>query len=296
MARWLTALRAAMPGVEVGAEASIVARAEIAVAANPAPGALADAPNLRLVHSAWAGVEGLLADSTLPAHVPLARLIDPELGDGMAEAALSHVLMLHRHAPLYRAQQAERVWRPQPQPRADERRVGLLGLGEMGRRAAARLVAAGFDVAGWSRGGAALGGVEVFAGADGLARLLARSEIVVNLLPLTAETRGILGASAFATMPEGAALVNLARGGHVDEAALVAALDGGRLAWAVLDVVATEPLPAGDPLWRHPRVILTPHVAAVTRPQTAARLIAANLARFAAGEPVAGLVDRARGY
>lgn len=257
--------------------------AEIAVVANPEPGALARLPNLRFIQSAWAGVDGLLVDPALP-EVPLARLIDPALAADMAQAVAGHVIALHRNTLTYRGQQARREWRQLPQLPMAQRPIGLLGHGEMGRACAKVLTALGFPVSAWSRS------------SGDLDRLLADSAIVVNLLPLTAETREILDAGFFARMRRGAAIINVGRGGHLREADLIPALDAGQLSHAVLDVFAVEPLPAEHPFWVHPQITVTPHVAAVTDPANSARLIAANIARFRAGQPVAGLVSRDAGY
>lgn len=258
--------------------------AEIAVVANPPPGQLAALPNLRFIQSAWAGIDGLMADPTLPRHVPLARLIDPTLAAQMAEAVAAHVLALHRQAPAYARQQALGVWRKLPQPPTTARRVGLLGYGEMGKACGKALDGLGFPVAYWARRSGDLG------------TLLAESEIVVNLLPLTQETRGILSQAIFARMRPGAAIVNVGRGGHVAEADLIPALDSGQLGHAVLDVFALEPLPADHPFWRHPKITITPHAAAITDPASGAQRAAENIARFRAGEPVAGLVSHDTGY
>lgn len=305
LGRWADALRASLPGEAIltwtGDAASapateVLAGVTVAIVANPPPGRLARLPALRLVQSAWAGVDGLLADPALPP-VPLARLVDPQLAADMAEAVLGHVMALHRQMPAYRAQQARGAWQPLAQPRMAERRVGVLGMGEMGRASAALLARTGFDVIGWSRRPRApLPGVAMASGAQGLANVLGAAQILVNLLPLTAQTHGLLGAGAFARMPRGAGLVNAGRGGHVVVPDLLAALDAGQIGHAVLDVFTTEPLPASDPLWRRDDVTITPHVAAPTDPHSAARAIAANIARWRAGEPLVGLVDRGTGY
>lgn len=257
--------------------------AEIAVVANPEPGLLARLPNLKFIQSAWAGVDGLLADATLP-RVPVARLIDPALAADMAQAVAGHVIAIHRNTLAYREQQARREWRQLQQLPVAQRPVGLLGYGEMGKACAKALTALGFAVTSWSRS------------SGDLDRLLADSAIVVNLLPLTADTREILNAGLFARMKPGAALISVGRGGHLREADLIPALDAGQLSHAVLDVFAVEPLPADHPFWSHPRITVTPHVAAVTDPTNSARLIAANIARFRAGEPLEGLVSRDAGY
>lgn len=257
---------------------------EIAVVANPPPGELAALPNLKFIQSAWAGIDGLMADPALPRHVALARLIDPTLAAQMAEAVAAHVLALHRQAPAYAAQQAQGLWRKLPQPPTTERPVGLLGYGEMGKACGKALTRLGFPVSHWTRT------------SGDLDDLLARNEIVVNLLPLTPETRGILGQATFARMRPGAAIINVGRGGHLAQADLIPALDSGQLGHAVLDVFETEPLPADHPFWRHPGITITPHAAAITDPASGALRAAENIARFRAGGPVTGLVSFETGY
>jgi glyoxylate/hydroxypyruvate reductase A len=216
--------------------------------------------------------------------------------DAMSEYVVLQVLRLHRGDLDYRAQQEAREWRELDQKNAAERRVGILGLGELGQSAANRLKGLGFDVAGWSRSEKTVAGIESYAGAAGLPLLLARSEILVCLLPLTAETEGILNARTLALLPKGAALVNAARGAHLVEEDLLAALAAGQIAAAVLDVFREEPLPAGHPFWHHPRVVVTPHVAAFTNPATAAPIIIDNIRRFEEGRPLLNRIDPARGY
>jgi glyoxylate/hydroxypyruvate reductase A len=235
--RWLDALRAALPDDKV--IAGPAPGAEIAIVANPPPGALAALPDLAFVQSAWAGVDGLLADPTFPKAVPLARLVDPGLADQMAQAVVAHVLALHRQAPAYRAQQAAGLWRQLPQPSVAERPIGFLGYGELAKSSANLLETIGFPTRAWSRSHGDLDAVLA-------------CDVVVNLLPLTAQTRGFLSAELFARMKPGAALVNLARGAHLVEADLLAALDRGELSHAILDVFETEPLPPNHLFWRHP--------------------------------------------
>jgi glyoxylate/hydroxypyruvate reductase A len=206
------------------------------------------------------------------------------------------VLRLHRHDLDYRAQQQERLWRELDQKNAADRRVGILGFGELGRDAANKLKALGFDVAAWSRSEKSLAGVKSYAGADGLPLLLGRSEILICLLPLTAATEGILNSRNLALLPPGGALVNAARGAHLVEDDLFAALASGHISAAVLDVFHDEPLPTDHPFWRHPRVVVTPHVAAFTNPATAAPIILDNIRRFEEGRPLLNRVDPARGY
>jgi len=279
--RWLEALRAALPDETITSGAN--PQAEIAIVANPPRGVLASLPNLAFVQSAWAGVDSLLDDPDLP-RVPIARLVDPGLAAQMAQATAAHVLYLHRQVPAYAAQQRRGLWRQLPQPPAAERRVGFLGFGELAGAAANLLESIGFQTYGWSR---RLGDLDT---------LLATSDIVVNLLPLTDRTRGILSAPAFERMKRGAAIINLARGAHLVEDDLIAALDAGQLSHAVLDVFEAEPLVRNHPFWSHPQITVTPHVAAITDPVSASAVIAANIARFRAGQPLEGLVNRKAGY
>ena len=297
-AAWWSALSAALPGERL---VSSVAEAaddaiDIALVANPPAGALQDLGSLRLIQSLWAGVDKLLADPTVPLGVPLARMVDPAMNAAMAETALWAVLGLQRHFFDYAASQRTSQWKPLPQRRADDVTVAVLGLGQMGRAAAQRLVQHGCCVQGWSTRPCVVDGVQTHAGDAAWPDVLARAQIVVNLLPLTPATRGRLNAAAFAQMPRGASLVNLARGAQVVEADLLAALDSGHLHRAVLDVFSTEPLPVSHPFWSHPRVTVLPHVAAQTDPRSAAAVVAANVAALRRGLPLEHLVDRVRGY
>jgi glyoxylate/hydroxypyruvate reductase A len=295
---WLESFRAALPEEEIRVFPALGDPAEIdcALVAKPPPGELAKLPKLRLICSLWAGVDGLLLDPAFPRQVPLARLVDPYMTQAMAESVLAHVLGAHRQLDIYRRQQSEGVWRMRPQPRAQERRVGILGIGALGSDAALKLKALGFDVAGWSRRERKLPGIASFAGADQLIPFLRRTEILVCLLPLTEGTRGILDARVFAALPAGATVVNLARGGLVVDRDLLAALDSGHIGAAVLDAFEVEPLAQDHPYWRHPRVQITPHIAAISDARSVAPVIAANIRRFRAGEPVQNLVDLTAGY
>jgi glyoxylate/hydroxypyruvate reductase A len=272
------------------------ASVDIALVANPPRGALAGLAGLSFVQSLWAGVEKLLDDPSIPPNLPLARMVDPGMGQAMAETALWATLGLQRRFFDYVAQQRAGEWRVLRQRRAADVKVTVLGLGEMGRAAACRLIEQGFHVHGWARKPAIVDGVEVHAGDGGLAAALADAEIVINLLPLTSQTRGLFNRTLFAAWPRGASLVNLGRGAHVIESDLLDALDGGQVHRAVLDVFMQEPLPSDHPFWHHPGVTILPHVAAQTDPRTAAARVAHNLRSWRAGQPVIGLVDRARGY
>lgn len=249
---------------------------------------------LRAVLSLWAGVERIVGNPTI--RVPLCRMVDPGLRAGMVEWVCGHVLRHHLGMDAHILGQ-DGVWRHGAvPPLARERRVGVLGLGELGAACAGALAGLGFDVAGWSRRPRADAPVPAHSGEAGLARLLARSEIVVLLLPATPATENLLDAARLALLPPGAVVLNPGRGPLVDDAALLAALDAGRLGHATLDVFRTEPLPPDHPFWAHPRVTVTPHIAAETRPATAAEAVAENIRRGEAGLPFLHQVDRAQGY
>lgn len=297
-AAWRAALAAALPDETLLFERGRVSDDDIhaALVANPSRGALRGLPHLEFVQSLWAGVEGLLADDTLPAGVPLARMVDPAMNEAMAQTALWAVLSVHRDHYAYARQQREARWQAWPQRRADEVRVLVLGLGQMGARSALKLAANGYAVSGWSTRPAALAGVATAHGDAALPALLGAADVVVNLLPLTPATRGFFDAARLAQLAPGAALVNLARGAQIVDADLLAALDAGRLSQAVLDVFAEEPLPASHPYWRHPRVTVLPHAAAQTDPRSAAKIAARNLRAWRLGLPIENLVDRQRGY
>jgi glyoxylate/hydroxypyruvate reductase A len=295
---WLQALDNALSGHRILPDAHAAQRAgiEVAIVANPRPGSLAGLPRLRLIQSLWAGVDRLLEDTTLPPDVPLARMVDPAMSAAMAETALWAVLSLHRGFFAYARQQQDALWLPRPQLRAEEIPVAVLGLGEMGRTVAQRLAHNGYPVSGWSTRPARIDGVRCAHGPSALQSLVGTVRIVVNLLPLTDATRSLFDADLFACFARGAAFVNLARGAQVVEEDLLAALDNGPLAHAVLDVFGREPLPAQHAFWRHPLVTVLPHVAALTDVHSAARVVAANIEALERGHPLSHLVDRHRGY
>ena len=295
---WADQLREALPGETVLTQRSPEhdGSVEMVLVANPAPGALQGLPRLKFIQSMWAGVDKLLRDDTIPSGLLLARMVDPAMNTAMAETALWAVLSLHRDHFTYAAQQRAGEWRSLDQRRADEVRVAVLGLGEMGRTVALRLAANGYPVSGWSQRETALPGVESFAGDATLPTVLEQADIVINLLPLTPRTHSLFNADTFSRMKKGASFVNLARGQHVVEADLLAALDSGQLHHAVLDVFSTEPLPAGHTLWIHPQATVLPHAAAQTDLRSATAVAVANLKAWREGRPVANLVNRERGY
>jgi glyoxylate/hydroxypyruvate reductase A len=301
-ADWWRALTDALPDDEwidpvvEGTNSLRWREADIAVVANPQPGRLASCTQLRLIQSLWAGVDKLLADATLPRDVPIARMVDPMMNRAMAETAMWAVLSLHRRAFDYAAQQRQTRWQPLPQKRADEVAVLVLGLGQMGRTAALQLASLGYGVSGWSARAQPVDGVATSAGRAALPAALGAADIVVNLLPLTDDTRGLFDRARLAQMRAGASLVNLARGAHVVEKDLLEALNAGRLAHAVLDVFDNEPLAATHVFWFHPRITVWPHAAAQTDLRSAAAVVAANVEAVRRGEAAAHLVDRSRGY
>ncbi|WP_414898485.1 2-hydroxyacid dehydrogenase [Rhodovulum sp. YEN HP10] len=247
----------------------------------------------KAVLSLWAGVETVTGNPTLTQ--PLCRMVDAGLEEGMVEWVTGQVLRHHLGLDRYICATGPH-WDQRVPPLARDRTVAVLGLGELGRASARALAALRFRVLGWSRTPRALPGIECRHGADGLRPVLEAAEILVLLLPRTPETEGLLDAERLSWLPEGAVLLNPGRGALIDEAAVLAALDAGRLGHATLDVFQTEPLPPDHPFWQHTRVTVTPHVASETRPTSASRVIAENVRRAEAGEALLFRVDRARGY
>lgn len=300
---WLDALQATMPHEKIVPLAALSdaekAACTVAIVANPNPQDVQSLPKLQWLHSVWAGVERLIADLGAT-DLKIVRLLDPQLANTMAEAVLAWTLYLHRDMPAYAKAQARAEWAPRDYVRPERKCVGLLGLGALGSAAAVRLLSCGFQVCGWSRQRKQLDGVDCYAGEAELQRMLARCDIVVCLLPLTHATRGLLDAEKLGWLPKGAALINFARGPIVVQNDLLAALDGGHLSHAVLDVFDTEPLPPSDDYWHHPQVTVLPHCSAPTDMQTASQIVAANIARFRqTGEipgNAAGNVDPLLGY
>lgn len=298
-AEWIVALQQAMPDETIVPFGALDAAARdgctVAIVANPRPEDLLRLPRLQWVHSVWAGVERLVAGIADP-ELKIVRLVDPRLAQTMAEAVLAWTLYLHRDMPRYRDQQRERRWLPHDYVRPQDKTVGLLGLGALGEAAAQRLLAAGFRVQGWSRTPRAMPGVTCHAGRDGLAAMLAASDILVCLLPLTEQTRGLLDEAKLGLLRHQASLINFARGAIVDDDALRSALDGGAIRHAVLDVFAIEPLPVDSWHWSHPGVTVLPHVSAPTDRQTASSIVAANVAAYRRSGAIPVGVDRSRGY
>lgn len=272
------------------------------VAALPPPGEIAKYPNVKAVLSLWAGVDHITSDPDFPAHLPIARMVEPGLSRGMREYVMAQVLAAHLKLPDYLWQQRQTLWRPDirgvhgMEPLADDVTVGVLGLGVLGRDCAEALAGLGFRVVGWARSPKDIPGVDARHGPEALDGVLAESEILVNLLPRTPETEDILDAELFAKLPAGAHLVNVGRGEHLVEGDLIPALDSGQLGGATLDVFREEPLPSKHPFWGHPKITVTPHVASITRVTTGAQRVAAAMAAFDRGETPPETYDPARGY
>lgn len=295
---WLDHLKRAFPSEEIRTASDVgdPAAIDIAVVATPNRALLAQLRNVRLIVSLRAGVDDLLTIAELPPSVPIVRAQEPGGDTMMEEYVLTHVLRHHRDIPAFTAAQARREWINLGVKVAADRAVGFMGLGVIGLPAARRVRDVGFRVASWTRTSRNEPGIEGFVGAAGLEPFLRRTEIVVNLLAVTPETADIFNARTLAMLPKGASIINIGRGEHVDDGALIAALDAGHIAHATLDVFRTEPLPADHGYWRHPKVTLMPHTA--RRPQ-AARIIpqaVENIRRFRAGESLLQAVDRRRGY
>jgi glyoxylate/hydroxypyruvate reductase A len=265
------------------------------------PGSLTGLPNLAAIFSLGAGVDFLFADDKLPP-VPIARIVDPDLTTRMSEYIVLHCLSYLRQQRRYDSQQREKLWDDdRNQPAARSVRVGIMGLGELGQDAARKLAIMGFDVAGWSRSPKTIEGLQTFAGEDGMKAFLARTDILVSLLPLTPDTRGIINAELLAGLAQdgrlgGPFLINAGRGGLQVADDILAALDAGTLKGATLDVFEVEPLPAESPLWSHPGVTVTPHNSAMSEPEAIATAVATQIGRLEAGEPLLNVVDPARGY
>lgn len=253
-------------------------------------------PNLRLIVSMGAGVDHLLRPPGPPPGIPVARLKDVLLTNAMAEWVLLNVLRFHRQDPEYRALQQRKEWHELSAPSTAERRVGILGIGELGSASARVLTSLGFPVMGWSRSAKKLAGVQTFHGADGLMAMAAKTDILICLLPLTPETRGVLNAKLLSALPRGAYVINGARGGHMVAQDILAALDSGHIAGAALDVFEPEPLPPESPFWSHPKVFLTPHAASITIPSSVAPQVVENIHNMRAGRPLINLVDFSLGY
>lgn len=260
------------------------------------PGDAAAWPNLKAILSLSAGVNQYVGHPDFPAHADLIRMIEPGLAQGMREYVLSYILRFHRQHDHMRALSTQTPWGNTVPPLSRQRRVGIMGLGEMGLACANALTALGFTVNGWTRTAKSIPGITCFAGTDGLEAFLSQTDILVCLLPLTPETKNILNRDTLSRLPRGACLINAARGKHLAEGDLIPLLDSGHLDQAALDVFHEEPLPANHPFRTHPRIHITPHVAAITMPETGTLSLKQVIEQMERGERPKGWVDMGRGY
>ncbi|WDU60770.1 glyoxylate/hydroxypyruvate reductase A [Pseudomonas sp. PS01297] len=265
------------------------------IAWEPIPDLMQRFPNLKALYSAGAGVDQFDL-SQLPSHVSMVRLIETSMADIMAEYVVFGVLTLHRDIFDYQIRQRERCWMPFPVIPACERRVGVMGAGRLGLAALERLRPFGFQLSAWNRSPKDVPGGRCYVGGQQLHEFLGQCDVLVNLLPLTPETQGILNAANLSLLPHGAGLVNVARGAHVVEEDLLRSLNSGRIGGAVLDVFNQEPPSPDHPFWSHPRVLITPHIASNVQVKGAVDLIMRNLYRERRGLPLLNVVDRSKGY
>ncbi|WP_148874183.1 glyoxylate/hydroxypyruvate reductase GhrA [Serratia marcescens] len=299
---WLAGIKQRLPQAEIREwQRGDERPADYALVWRPPHEMLANRRDLKAVFALGAGVDAILDQErkhpgTLPAGVPLLRLEDTGMAQQMQEYALSYVLRYFRRFDEYQALQQRQEWQPLDPHSLDDFTIGILGAGVLGQSVARKLTEFGFSVRCWSRSAKQIDGVQSFAGEAQRAAFLDGVKLLINLLPNTPETVGILNRELFAQLSTGAYLINIARGAHLVEADLLAALEQGQLAAATLDVFAREPLPQDHPFWRHPRVTITPHIAAITLPQQAMDQIAANIRALEAGQAPVGVVDRQRGY
>ncbi|WP_296103171.1 glyoxylate/hydroxypyruvate reductase A [uncultured Agrobacterium sp.] len=298
-ANWIAMLSQAMPEETIVSVRQMTddqhKAAEIAVVANPDPDDIGKLSGLKWIHSLWAGVERLVAELG-PSTPPIVRLKDPELSRVMAEAVLAWTYYLHRDMPAYRQQQERRIWKDLDYRHPREVTVGLIGLGLLGTASAKRLQDAGFNVMGWSRSLKIQEGVETLSGEAGLDRLLAISDIAVCLVPLTAQTRGLINARRLQRMKKGASIINFARGAVIAGDDLLESLNSGHIAHAVLDVFEKEPLDANSAFWTHPKITVLPHISAPTDPHSSAAIVAQNIRNWRLSGNLPATIDVQRGY
>lgn len=298
---WADAVRALAPELDIRVWPELGALEDIthAIVCHPPEGVLAKLPNLKAMHSLWAGIDHVTKDKAMPWSVPLIRMVDHSLSQGMKDYVTGHVYRYHLQMPAFEALQATRTWRQEVPPLVEERSVGIMGIGVLGADIARQLAGLGFKVSGWSRSKKDIPGVTCFAGDNGLEGFLKGTEILVLLLPNTSATADIINDKTLRLLPKGAAIINAGRGTLIDDDALIGALDSGHISGATLDVFKTEPLPQDHPYWRHPQVVVTPHVAAETRISTASQVLVKNIRHLEAGGSIAdieGVVDPKAGY
>ena len=295
---WVAALHACDPTlkVEVWPKIDNPEDIEFALCWNQPAAVLQQFPNLKCISSLGAGVNHLLNDSTRPTDIPLVRLVDDDLKQSMAEYVMLGVLEHFRRFQDYRQQQTDSEWQEQQIPHISEMGIGIMGCGEIGRYVANKLSEFGFSVYGWSRSPKEINHIPVYSGNDELDGFLHKANILVCLLPLTPETENILNTQSFNRLPAKAYLINVARGSHLVDSDLLSALESGQLSGALLDVFRQEPLPKHHPFWSHNKITITPHVASVTNPKSAAAQIVENYRRARNGEALLNIVNVEGGY
>lgn len=295
---WIDLFAELMPDLEVRSYPDIgrVEEIDYAYVFRPPPGLLGELPSLKGVFSVGAGVDHIVSDPDVPRHVPISRVVDPDMTMRMTEFCVFAVLYQHRRWAEIALSTAQRRWEVPLTPAARDRRVGVMGLGALGGASARALADLGFDVAGWARSDKAIDGVDVFSGPEEFFPFLDRSEILLNLLPLTNATTGILNKATFAALRPGASIINVARGGHLVDEDLIPALDSGQLGGAFLDVFSVEPLPTNHPFWSHPQITISPHLASIADRRVRAGLVVDGIKRLEQGLRPLHCIDPSLGY
>ena len=296
--RWISIIENALPDeiLRTDVDAADLSDVEVVLFAHRVPGLPPRLPNLKLVIGLQAGVDSILSDPELPREIPIARASEPGGDQMIGEYVLLHVLRHHRNMPFFLENHQQRIWEKPDVPKAQDRRVGLMGMGLIAVPCAQVLQSIGFQVASWTRTPNSMDGIENFHGSDALEPFLARTEILINVLPMTKATEDIICARTLAMLPEDACIINIGRGQHIVEEDLIAALNSGHLKAATLDVFRQEPLPEEHPFWTHPKITLMPHTARKIQPENIVPQIADNIRRFRSGKPLTLLVDRDAGY
>jgi glyoxylate/hydroxypyruvate reductase len=295
---WIEALQKADPEVEVLMLEQVKDRSQVefALAWNHPPGIFREFPNLKTISSMGAGVDHLLKDPDIPAQINIVRIIDPQLSQDMFEFALAVIMSRVKNLVHFRENQQQKVWKKKRYLRMDQVRIGVMGTGVIGHHVASNLHRVGFSVSGWSRSEGHPTAYKKYFGEEQLENFLQNTDILICLLPLTSSTKGIINKKQLGMLPQGAWVVNLGRGGHVNEQDLIEMLNSGHLDGANLDVFNEEPLPPDHPLWANPKIYITPHIASLTDPESVAPQIMENYRRTLQNEPLMNLVDRKKGY
>lgn len=295
---WVQAIKSKHPGINLMLYPEDRNREEVeyALVWNHPRGVFKQYPNLKVIASMGAGVDHILNDPEIPKNANITRIVDTQLATDMAEFVLALVMDHLRNLSSHKGQEQERLWKPQPYSRISELKVGILGMGVLGATVAEKLTATGFKVQGWAKSQKEIKNIPVFTGKEELEDFLAATNILVCLLPLTRSTENILNKELFRKLPKNAFLINVARGKHLVEEDLLEMLDSGHLSGAALDVFRTEPLPEEHPFWQHPKILVTPHIASVTKPSAVVSQVLENYEKMKKGGPLKNVVKREKGY